>query len=148
MQLNLGCGPDHLSGFVNVDHSPVFDTDLCFDIQRPWPLPSNSVHFILAKHVLEHCVDLIPTMNEAWRVLAPKAKIDILSPHYLHPWAYGDPSHVRFFSDESFFPFSVHASRFRHLGILCAFTLLLNETTTDPHRDIPGHVHVILQKLV
>jgi hypothetical protein len=38
MRLNLGCGQEHLPGWVNVDQFPAARPDLVLDLERlPWP---------------------------------------------------------------------------------------------------------------
>ncbi|RLC84134.1 MAG: hypothetical protein DRJ03_15090 [Chloroflexi bacterium] len=146
MKLNLGCGPNKFESFINIDQSPTFSPDMQFDLEQPWPIDSNSVDFIYASHILEHIRNLIHVMRECHRTLKPQAKLEIYVPHYRHPIAYGDPSHVRFFSEESFFPFSIHSDRYQHLGIDFSFQLELNETMPDVHTGLPRQIHAILRK--
>lgn len=57
MKLNLGCGPRHLEGFVNVDLAGNWsgkEPDLSHDIREPLPFPDESAEEIHAYHVLEH----------------------------------------------------------------------------------------------
>lgn len=146
MKLNLGCGPRYIQGWVNVDTHPKFRPDMMFNIEHPWPIETNKVQYILASHILEHIKNLVFVMREAHRVLSPGGKLEIFAPHYRHPQAYGDPSHVRFFSEESFFPFSIHSVRYEHLGIDFSFELELNETIPDVHTGLPQQIHTILRK--
>ncbi|MBA7472752.1 hypothetical protein ES707_08084 [subsurface metagenome] len=144
-KLNLGCGKDYRSGWINVDKSSLFKVDYNFDLEKLWPFQAGTIDEIYCSHILEHIKDLVGFMNEASRVLKKGGKLEILVPHYGHPWAYGDPSHIRFMSDESIFPFSTNANDYRHLGITCSFKLLKTEIIIDQPRKIPGVIHWILK---
>jgi len=146
MKLNLGSGKDYRHGYINVDQSRIFKADVYHNLELPWPWPDDSVSEIYCSHILEHIHNIVLFFNEAYRVLKPSGTMEIIVPHYLHPWAYGDPSHVRFLSEESIYPFSIHADHFRHLGIKCNFNLELNQTLIDNSRNIPGQLHWILRK--
>lgn len=54
IRLNLGCGPNKLPGFVNIDSVEAFKPDLLLDISQPLPYPDLSVDEILADGILEH----------------------------------------------------------------------------------------------
>jgi SAM-dependent methyltransferase len=116
-KLNLGCGSDIRKGFINLDLYPFAGVDVVHDIQRPWPFPDQSFSEIHANHVLEHCLDLIAAMNEAFRCCRPLGSFFIRVPWWSGEWARGDPSHVRFFDHNSFSPFSDWFSDYRHLSI-------------------------------
>jgi hypothetical protein len=98
MKLNLGCGHDRATGFVNVDKfgSP----DLVHDLEvLPWPWPDNSVEEIRLHHVLEHLGERTETflgiMKEMYRICRDGATIDIRVPHPRHDSFFDDPTHVR-----------------------------------------------------
>jgi len=145
-KLNLGCGKNYREGWINVDCCGQFKTDVAFNLDQPWPWVAESIDEIYCGHLVEHIVDLVLFMNEAFRVLKVGGRIEIKVPHYGHPWAYGDPSHVRFMSDESMFPFSKNAASFRHLGITCSFILKKTEIIVDKPRGIPGEIRWVLEK--
>ena len=53
LRLNLGCGMNHIEGFLNVDRFG--EPDLRHDLEVfPWPWPDDSVCEIMLEHVLEH----------------------------------------------------------------------------------------------
>ena len=55
MRLNLGCGFDNRTGWVNVDKMPQSEPDQVVDLEAtPWPWADNSVEEIELRHVLEH----------------------------------------------------------------------------------------------
>jgi SAM-dependent methyltransferase len=107
IKVNLGCGHDYLNGWVNVDYSPEVKTDICMDLDSKTikiPLNDCSVDLVFASHILEHIRELIPLKKELARIMAPGAKLIIIVPYYTSMDAWGDDTHVRAFSEHSFFP--------------------------------------------
>lgn len=80
---------------VNVGHDTAGsvyekeERDLCGEVARihfvcdAWDLPfkDNTCDFVLASHVLEHCYDVIGTINEWLRVVKPGGLVFIIFPH-------------------------------------------------------------------
>lgn len=103
VKLNLGSGPRPQPGFVNADIVPLPEVDIRIDFSRfPWPFKDNAFNEVVAMSVLEHLPDMIRAMEEIHRVTRPGAKVTIKVPHYKHANAYKDPTHVRFFTENSF----------------------------------------------
>ena len=94
-KLNVGCGLQHIPGYLNIDSEPQANPDLCWDIEKPWDLPNDCVSHIVAKHVLEHLHDLRTFFTEAYRVMRQAAEIEIIVPHPRSDHYLGDPTHVR-----------------------------------------------------
>jgi predicted SAM-dependent methyltransferase len=102
MKLNLGCGADHLPGYVNVDSVGRYSPDVVHDLNDgQLPFDSESVDEILLRDVLEH-VDVIHVLSECHRVLKSGAICKIRVPHFTYHRAYEDPTHINFFSVNSF----------------------------------------------
>ncbi len=100
MKLNLGCGNNHLEGYVNVDKEAGAAPDQQVDLEVfPWPFDDNSVEEIQMSHVLEHLgrdTDVfLGIMKELYRICAPDAQIVITVPHPRHDHYLCDPTHVR-----------------------------------------------------
>ncbi len=103
MKLNLGCGSDVKKGYVNVDHFKSPGVDMILDIEKiPYPFKDNTFDEIVAFNILEHVRELVPIMDEIHRISKNKGIIKIKVPHYNQHLAYTDPTHVRFFSPETF----------------------------------------------
>jgi predicted SAM-dependent methyltransferase len=102
-KLNLGSGRDNRSGYVNVDLVPLPGMDVLCDLRHfPWPFKDGSIAEVVAIHVVEHLPNTLRVMEEVHRITRPGARITIEVPHYKHSNAYKDPTHVRFFTEESF----------------------------------------------
>ena len=55
INLDIGGGGNPQKGFVNMDYRPLPEVDIVHDIELfPWPIPTESVSFAIASHVLEH----------------------------------------------------------------------------------------------
>ena len=101
--LNIGCGFHKLDGFINIDKSNKSVADKIIDLELPNCLnefKDNSVEKISARNILEHIQNIIPLMNECYRVLKKNGSIFIVVPQGDGIWA--DPTHVRGFSKISF----------------------------------------------
>lgn len=99
LRLNIGCGNDIRPGWINIDLKPPCDIVMSINALK---FDEASVDEIICYHVLEHVHDLVGAQKELARVLKPGANLDIYVPHYLSVDAWGDPSHVRAFSEMSF----------------------------------------------
>jgi predicted SAM-dependent methyltransferase len=100
-RLNLGCGPDIQEGFVNYDIKPI--SDVCGNCEEGLPFKDETFDEILASHILEHIHDLRGLKQELWRIMKPNGELAIIVPDYLSPDAWGDDTHCRAFSNQSFF---------------------------------------------
>jgi len=120
-KLNLGAGFDAEEGFVTFDLSPWATPDVRGDAAR-LPFAAAAFSGVRAMHVLEHIErrDLIALMNECWRVLAEGGRANIEVPVFPHQLAIADPTHVSFFTSETFDYFCLgqgHDDHMRLYGI-------------------------------
>jgi SAM-dependent methyltransferase len=103
IKLNLGCGKRPIAGTVGVDVVALDGVAVIADLDgTPLPFAQNSIQAIYIFHVLEHIRDLARLMDEIHRISAPDAHIMIEVPYYTCVGAFGDPTHVRFFTYETF----------------------------------------------
>src|SRR3989344_8665689 len=99
MKLNLGCGKEILSGYVNVDKLRLSGVDIVHNLDNfPYPFKDNSVDEIFVSHFLEHVQDLPRVMEEFGRICKNGAVIKIRVPHFSCGVTYRDPTHKRLFS--------------------------------------------------
>lgn len=100
LKLNLGCGMNHLDGWLNVDNSAASKPDVIHDLDNtPWPWPDSSAEAMLFNHSLEHMgrdtETFLGIIQEIYRVGCDGAEIAINVPHPRHDSFLNDPTHVR-----------------------------------------------------
>jgi len=121
VNLNIGCGRSGQEpGFINLDRVAGPGVDLVMDLETcagnpgyfpGWPrdeyawMERGSIDCVLASHVLEHITHIIPLMREIHRVLKPGGYLCIASPYASSDDAVEDPTHVRYFTERSWYYF-------------------------------------------
>ena len=154
INIDLACGANKKEGFLGVDIADVKGVDVVHNLTKyPWPFEDNSVDEINCSHYVEHIphenlrgileesnsfeefkekaleIDrdgLIKFMNEVYRILKPKGRALITAPHYMSIRAFGDPTHVRYVGDFSFYYFNkdwMEVNKLQHYGIECDFDI-------------------------
>jgi len=106
LAVNLGCGNDYIDGWINIDADPDMKPDILCNLDMEHvniPLPDNSMDLVYAMHILEHIRYLPELKRELCRILKPGGEIWVSVPHYLSTDAWGDDTHCRAFSVQSFF---------------------------------------------
>ncbi len=98
---DIGCGALPYPGSVGVDIVPLPEVGIVADLNGRWPFDDGSVDGLIATHVLEH-VDLLPVMEEAYRVLKPGGYFWIRVPHCSFRDFWRDPTHRRMFTVRTF----------------------------------------------
>jgi SAM-dependent methyltransferase len=112
LRLNLGCGLRRLPGYYNVDRVALPGVDILADLEAPLTeLPDDSVEAIYCRHTLEHVTALMGLLAELHRVTHPDGNLEVIVPHFSNPYAYSDPTHVRFFGLYSFYYLSDEADQ-------------------------------------
>lgn len=102
-RLNMGCGLDVRAGYVNADRVRLRGVDAVVDFgRRPFPFRDDSFDEVYMSHVLEHLPDTIQTMEEIHRITKAGATVVVKVPHYRSANAFKDPTHVRFFHEQTF----------------------------------------------
>ncbi len=107
IKLDLGGGGNPQPGFVNIDVRKLPEVDIVHDLEKlPWPLPDESVGFMIASHVLEH-IDpaqgkFLKFMDECWRVMKPDAEFMIAVPYAGSAGFWQDPTHCNGITERTF----------------------------------------------
>jgi predicted SAM-dependent methyltransferase len=87
MKLNLGCGPDVRSGYLNVDLRKMSSSEnflVCNLSKLPWPWQDSSIKEILMLDFLEHFSYHLTNsiLLECWRILEPDGEVVIQVPDF------------------------------------------------------------------
>lgn len=135
--LDLGCGPNKHPGAIGVDCVPLDGVDIVADFEcGQLPFPNKSFDIVYAHHVFEHIRNLPDLLAELRRICRPGAVIEVLVPYFTCVGAFGDPTHVRFFTYYTFdhftddplrhtwFSSTRFAIRSRHIGFGRIFRVL------------------------
>lgn len=116
LKLNIGSGSRPKNGYINVDILPLPGVDVVCDLDGgKLPFKDNSVIEICGDHVLEHVKNLVPLMQELYRICAPDAKMHFRFPYYTSETAFKDPTHVRYLNERTFSYFSRKAQKQENL---------------------------------
>ncbi|WP_426448079.1 hypothetical protein ACP26L_27125 [Paenibacillus sp. S-38] len=100
MKLDLGCGESKHPGFLGIDKRPLEGVDLVCDFDQGFPLPENSVEFVIASRSLAYSRDLPALLSEIYRVCIHKAVVCMLVP-YAHHFRHRSNPYLRQLFDES-----------------------------------------------
>jgi predicted SAM-dependent methyltransferase len=87
MRLHLGCGPNVMLGWVNVDNAPYPGVDAVLDVTAG--LPFDDVRFIFAEHFIEHITypAALELLRECRRVLRDDGVLRLSTPNLDWVWA-------------------------------------------------------------
>ena len=92
--LDVGCGLNKYPGAIGVDRNPRARADVIVDLDSfPFPFRDSSFREVRAIHVIEHVGDIMRTMEEFHRLLAPGGCVTIVTPHYTDFSSFCDPTH-------------------------------------------------------
>jgi len=81
IKLHIGCGKNHLDGWINCDIRD--DADVYWDLLSDnLPFKADSIDYIFSEHVLEHfrLHDAINILKKLHQILKPDGKIRIVVP--------------------------------------------------------------------
>lgn len=97
--LNIGCGPNVLRGWVNLDIARGEEIDVVWDLRRGLPFPNESCSAVFGEHVIEHLSkeDAEQLARDCHRVLQPGGVLRLSTPDaglYLRSYA-GDRQFLR-----------------------------------------------------
>lgn len=151
LKIDLGCGQNPREGFEGADlygDKAKHKVDL---FKFPWPWKSGSVEELYSAHFLEHVPArevgledlsgesreflgqdmLFAFMDEAWRVLKPDGWMTIVVPSGRSNRAFWDPTHRRFFMQETFLYFAREWRKqngLEHYRVRCNFAVDVGHT--------------------
>jgi ubiquinone/menaquinone biosynthesis C-methylase UbiE len=94
--IELGCGPKkRYQGSIGVDVIDTEAADIVGDAMAVLrALPAGSARLVSSSHFLEHVAEPAPMLDEMSRLLASGGEIEIVVPHFGHPYFHSDPTHA------------------------------------------------------
>jgi len=97
--LDVGCANNKVPGTVGIDIDPNSAADIIHDLNvYPYPIESNSVDKVYAKHIIEHVDNPRAFVNELHRIIKVGGTVFFETPHFSCRVAYSEPEHKFFFS--------------------------------------------------
>ena len=131
MKINIGGGLKRFEGYKNLDMDILCEPDYLVNLtQDKLPFEDNSVSDVMAHHILEHIGGdgFFHLIKELYRVCEDGAIIDIEVPHHRHDEMFGDPTHCRFFTVDTFRLFSKKYNQWHidHFGSSTGFGMKCN----------------------
>lgn len=120
--LNIGCGARPVVGAVNHDrriHSPW--VDIAWELEampwaHGWQDDAPRFDVVVAHDVIEHIPDALGFVNEVHALLRPGGLFIMRGGAADNPAAYTDPTHVHYFTEESFDFFDRSTGLGNHYG--------------------------------
>jgi hypothetical protein len=157
LKLDLGCGQNPKDGFEGVDVVAGAAKHVVDLFKFPWPFADNSVDEIYSAHFLEHIParevearDLSSTnpdaskflgqdmlfafMDECYRIMKVDAWMEVIVPSGRSSRAFWDPTHRRFFMQETFLYFSAEwrkINKLDHYKANCNFGVDVGATMSN-----------------
>jgi O-antigen biosynthesis protein len=98
-KLDLCGGINPRDGYVSID---LHGGHVTADLNETWPVEDNSVGVVWANDAVEHLIDPVHTMNEAYRVLAHGGLLVVNVPSTDGAGAWCDPTHRSYWNARSF----------------------------------------------
>ena len=157
LRLHLGCGGNHIDGYVNIDWRKTAATDLVCDI-RKLPYPNNSVEVIETYHVIEHLQihDLPKVLKEWYKVIVPGGKLIIECPDFdenVRDYLKGNNPDIQllYIFGRQRFPGDIHYfgynfERLKDMLEKCGFTDIKRKDAQDSHITEASCLHVECNK--
>ncbi len=104
--LDLGCGDRKKKGHFGIDKHYFSDIDVIADIDKGLPLKDDVVDGVYSNYFLEHVADVVSVFREIYRVCKKDARVVLTVPYYTSINAFKDPTHLTFFTEDTFRYFS------------------------------------------
>jgi ubiquinone/menaquinone biosynthesis C-methylase UbiE len=104
-KLNIGCGLDKRTGYINADISPNVGADIIFDITDCIPFRDNTFDEVICNNILDQVPYgevFVSVMNDLWRITEAGGSIFIRVPNAEDICAFQDPMSGRTFTDQTF----------------------------------------------
>lgn len=95
LTIEVGCGPrKRYEGSISIDQIDADTVDLVGDAREALRLiPADTADLVTSSHFFEHVEDVGGYLDEMARVLRPGGRIEVIVPHFAHPYYSSDPTH-------------------------------------------------------
>ena len=101
--LDLGCGNKKREGAIGVDFNDRTAADVVHNLNSfPYPFEDSYFDEVYIDNCLEHLAEPIRVMEEVYRISKKNARIKVIVPYFRSLWAFIDPTHLHFFTVDSF----------------------------------------------
>jgi ubiquinone/menaquinone biosynthesis C-methylase UbiE len=99
LTVELGCGPrKRYPRSIGIDAIAYDGVDIVGDaIEALRALPAGSADLVTSSHFLEHVPDVGAFLDEMTRVVRDGGRIEVIVPHFAHPYFSSDPTHTHRF---------------------------------------------------
>ena len=117
LRVDLGCGNHKREGFVGIDRVHMDGVDIVWDVRCGLPVTSG-IDYAVADNLMEHIgAEFIDVMNAAHNAIRHGGRFTVITPGTHMPLAaFSDPTHVRYFTPETWDYFDVASERWRDYG--------------------------------
>lgn len=109
MHVMFKAGFTEKDDYTNIDRMDL-GQDHIIDLEdlkdNPLPFKDNEFDHVMLIHVFEHIQNVIPLMDELWRVTKNGGKCYVVCPYWTHFWAVGDIDHKRLVNEHCFIWFN------------------------------------------
>lgn len=99
LTVELGCGPrKRYPRSIGIDAIAYDGVDIVGDAMEALrALPAGCADLVTSSHFLEHVPDVGSFLDEMARVVRPGGRIEVIVPHFAHPYFSSDPTHTHRF---------------------------------------------------
>jgi len=122
--LDLGCGSKKRDGYIGLDKVSLNGVDIVADLESGIPLEDNSVDGVSSTHFFEHINNIITLFKEIYRVCKNGSIIEFTVPYFTSIGAFQDPTHVRFFNENTLLYFTINQPQASEYNIKTNFKIL------------------------
>lgn len=99
LTVEVGCGPTkRYAGSIGIDAVDYDGVDIVGDAKEALQsIPAGSADLVTSSHFLEHVEDVGAMLDEMIRVVRTGGLLEVIVPHFAHPYFSSDPTHTRRF---------------------------------------------------
>jgi len=117
-KLNVGCGRNIKSNWVNLDKNKFEGVDVVHDLNvYPYPFKDNTFDKIFGAQIIEHLDHPEKFICELWRIAKPGAKVTLATVHFSAPTVWGDITHKRPYQSDTLNYFNIKYKERRDLSL-------------------------------